>query len=64
MTFQLPMFISSGVPVFCVLVPEQCRTSSSHSLGTSMELSLRVQLSYTIFEMRQKIDRSGMTKKL
>ena len=45
-------------------MPEQCRTSSSHSLGPSMELSLRVKLSYTIFEMRQEIGRSGRAKKL
>ena len=50
--------------MLCVLVPEQCRTSSSHSLGTSMEYSLRVQLSYTIFEIRQKIGCSGMAKEL
>ena len=50
--------------MFCVLVPEQCRTSSSHTLGPSMEQSLRVQLSYTIFDIRQKIGCSGMAKKL
>ena len=53
--------------MFCVLVPEQCRTSSSHSLGPSMELSLIGSSSLigpTIFEIRQKVGCSGMAKKL
>ena len=33
-----------GVPVLCVLVPEQCRTFGSHSLGPSMEPALLYHL--------------------
>ena len=67
MTFQLPMFISSGSS--CVLrsrartvyIELPVNTHWVHPWSSRLGSSSQ---SYTIFEMRQKIGRSGMAKKL